>query len=84
MPKLLHTSPSYRHHKPSGQAVVTLNGLDHYLGPWKSKASKAEYDRLIREWLNRFFHKQLAEETVRRVEGVKRVVNQIEIVGRAI
>ncbi len=51
MPKLLHTSPAYRHHKPSGQAVVTLNGLDHYLGPWRSRASKAEYDRLIGEWL---------------------------------
>jgi hypothetical protein len=24
--------PSYREHKPSGQAVVTLNGRDHYLG----------------------------------------------------
>ena len=26
--------PSYRHHKPSGQAVVTLNGRDIYLGAW--------------------------------------------------
>ena len=43
--------PSYRHHKPTGQAVVTLNGKDFYLGPWKSKASIAEYDRLIGEWL---------------------------------
>ena len=24
--------PSYRHHKPSGQAVVTLNGHDRYRG----------------------------------------------------
>lgn len=43
--------PKYRHHKPTGQAVVTLSGKDHYLGPWKSKASRAEYDRLIGEWL---------------------------------
>jgi integrase len=43
--------PKYRHHKPSGQAVVTLSGKDQYLGPWKSKASRAEYDRLIGEWL---------------------------------
>ena len=42
--------PSYRPHK-SGQARVTLNGRDHYLGPWNSKASKVEYDRLIGEWL---------------------------------
>ena len=44
--------PTYRHHRPSGRAVVTLNGRDHYLGPWKSTASRVEYDRLIQEWLD--------------------------------
>ena len=43
--------PKYRHHRPSGQAVVTLNGHDNYLGNWNTKASRAEYDRLIGEWL---------------------------------
>ena len=43
--------PTYRHHKPTGQAVVTLNGEDIYLGKWNSKTSRAEYDRLIGEWL---------------------------------
>lgn len=43
--------PSYRRHKPSGQAVVTLNGKDIYLGKWNTKASRREYDRLIGEWL---------------------------------
>jgi integrase len=51
MPKLLHSAPKYRHHKASGQAVVTLDGNDCYLGLWKSKASLVEYDRLIGEWL---------------------------------
>jgi len=44
-------APSYRQHRPSGQAVVTLNGHDFYLGPWKTPQSRAEYDRLIAEWL---------------------------------
>lgn len=44
-------TPKYRKHKASGQALVTIAGRDHYLGPWKSKASRAEYDRLIGEWL---------------------------------
>jgi integrase len=35
----------------SGQAVVRLNGKDYYLGSWKSAAAKAEYERLITEWL---------------------------------
>ena len=43
--------PSYRQHKPSGQAVVTISGRDIYLGKWNTKASRAEYDRLIGEWL---------------------------------
>lgn len=43
--------PSYRRHRPTGQAVVTLSGRDIYLGPHGTKASKAEYDRLIGEWL---------------------------------
>jgi integrase len=43
--------PKYRHHKPTNQAVVTLNGKDYYLGRWKSAASHAEYERLVGEWL---------------------------------
>ncbi len=43
--------PRYRLHKATGQAVVTLNGRDHYLGKHKTKASKTAYERLIAEWL---------------------------------
>ena len=45
--------PSYCRHKASGQAVVTLNGVDFYLGRYGSPESKAEYDRLTAEWLAR-------------------------------
>lgn len=44
-------TPSYRHHRPSGQAVVTLDGRDFYLGPHGSAESHAEYNRLLGEWL---------------------------------
>ena len=44
-------TPKYRRHRATGQAVTTISGRDHYLGPWKSKASRIEYDRLIGEWL---------------------------------
>ncbi len=44
-------TPTYRRHRASGQAVVTLHGKDHYLGPWKSKASLVEFDRLVGEWI---------------------------------
>jgi integrase len=44
-------TPSYRLHKPSGQAVVTLDGRDLYLGRYGSVESRGEYDRLVAEWL---------------------------------
>ena len=43
--------PSYRHHKSSGQAIVTLSGHDHYLGQYESPVSRSAYERLIAEWL---------------------------------
>jgi hypothetical protein len=51
MPRLTNSVPKYRKHKRSGQAIVTLSGCDHYLGPHGTKASKLEYDRVITEWL---------------------------------
>ena len=51
MPKLSNSLPRYRKHKASGQALVTIAGRDHYLGPHNSKASRLQYDRLISEWL---------------------------------
>ena len=51
MPRLTVTPPKYRKHKRSGQAVVTLNGRDYYLGPHGSRISRAEYDRVVSEWL---------------------------------
>lgn len=50
MPRLTKSLPKYRKHKASGQAVVTLAGTDHYLGPHNSKTSRLEYDRLVGQW----------------------------------
>lgn len=45
-------TPSYRLHRPSGQAVVSFPGQkDRYLGRYGTPESQAEYDRLIAEWL---------------------------------
>jgi hypothetical protein len=44
-------TPAYCLHKATGQAVVRINGHDHYLGKYDSPESHAEYDRLIAEWL---------------------------------
>jgi integrase len=43
--------PAYRLHKPTGQAVVRLDGRDFYLGKHGTEASQDRYRRLIAEWL---------------------------------
>src|SRR5262245_57563399 len=47
--------PSYRQHKQSGQAIITLpdgvgNRRDVLLGKFGSPQSRAEYARVIAEW----------------------------------
>jgi integrase len=44
--------PSYRQHR-TGQARVTLDGKDYYLGKYGTPESREEYKCLINEWLNR-------------------------------
>jgi hypothetical protein len=51
MPRLTQAVPRDRKHRATGQAVCTINSKDHFLGLHGSKASRAEYDRLIAEWL---------------------------------
>jgi len=43
--------PSYRIHKPSGQAVVRLDGKDIYLGLHGTPKSLGAYDAAIAKWL---------------------------------
>ena len=42
-------TPSYRLHKPTGLAVVTLDGRDLHLGEFGSPESRAEFDRWLME-----------------------------------
>lgn len=51
MPYSPNHIPAYRKHRASGQAIVTLNGRDHYVGLYGTRASKIVYDRLISEWM---------------------------------
>jgi len=51
MPRLTQALPHYRLHRASGQAVVTLGGRDHYLGPYGSPRSHQMRDQLIAKWL---------------------------------
>jgi|RhiMetdeSRZDD1v2_1073273.scaffolds.fasta_scaffold1218420_2 hypothetical protein len=47
MPRLTAATPKYRLHRASGQAVVTIAGKDHYLGPWKANQVEYRYGNVI-------------------------------------
>ena len=72
MPRLTRSVPSYRKHRSSGQAIVTLGGRDFYLGPYGTKVSRNEYDRLVGEWLQQ--GRQLADD---KSDLVSLCVNQL-------
>ena len=50
MQKLKNRLPSYRLHKASDQAVVTLNARDIYLGRYNSAEIRERYQRELKEW----------------------------------
>lgn len=56
--------PAYGLHRPSGQARVRIDGVDHYLGPHGSEESKREYERLVRKLITA----RAAQEVRARVE----------------
>lgn len=43
--------PSYRLHKASGLGISTIEGKDHYFGPFADPASRRKYDQLHAAWL---------------------------------
>ncbi len=52
MPKRTKSLPKYRLHRASGRALVHVDGQDIYLGKHGTKASRAEYDRVVAEYLS--------------------------------
>lgn len=51
MPRLKNTPPTYRLHKPSGRAIVTFNGRDHYLVKKNRRCQVAsDLERLQTVW----------------------------------
>jgi hypothetical protein len=51
LPRAANHIAKYRKHRASGQAVVSINGRELYLGPHGAKAGKLAYGRAIAEWL---------------------------------
>ncbi len=50
-PKHRTRTPSYRLHRPTGQAVFQIDVQDCYLGKYGTDSSREKYDRIISERL---------------------------------
>lgn len=59
--------PKYSHHKPTGQALVRINGKSHYLGEFNSPLSHKRYETLIAKWLAGTFDADMESLTVSRL-----------------
>jgi integrase len=66
----LRRPPAYRLHRRTGQAVVTIDGRDLYLGKHGSSASREAYQRTIGEWKQGRRHLPDAKYTATVIEVV--------------
>ena len=73
MPKLSENQvPAYCRHRASGQAVVTMDGQDIYLGRYGTAASRQKYNRLIAEWLAGGRHLPTSQTEITIIEVIER------------
>lgn len=71
-------TPSYCHHRASGQAVVRVSGRDVYLGKYGSAESHERYEQFVAQW--RAEQKSLgkqAEGTPPPIAGPKLTINEV-------
>ena len=71
--------PKFRRHKASGQAFVELNGRRLYLGRHDRPETRAEYDRVIAEWLAAGRQLPVPPEDLTVVEFLARFLDAAEI-----
>jgi len=64
-------------HRASGQAVVRLDGVDHYLGPHGSPSSHGAYERAIAEWRVQHAEQALKEQATTAVKRYDLTVAQL-------
>lgn len=57
-------TPSYRLHKPTGQAFVEIEGKRHYLGKHELPETKQAYHRMVSEWIANGYRLPVAPEEV--------------------
>ena len=61
-------TPSYRLHKPTGQAFVEINGRRHYLGKYELPETQRAYHTLIAEWMTNGYRLPVPPDEITMVE----------------
>ena len=69
--------PSYRFHKPTGKAVVTIGARDHYLGPYGSEESRRQYGALIAQHAGGVAVDPLKSEVPGKPSGNSLTINEL-------
>lgn len=65
-------TPSFRHHKPTGQGFVEIAGKRYYLGRYGLPATQEKYHRLIGEWVAHGYKLPVPPEEMTMVELIQR------------
>ena len=74
--------PSYRFHKSTNRAVVTLDGRDIFLGRYNSPESWQKFDRMINEWLGAGRQLPVVDEELTVLELLARFWKHAEVTYR--
>jgi integrase len=69
--------PSYRLHRPSGRAVVTIRGRDYYLGIFNSEESHKQYKQLIADLLDGRIPEQRHKTKLTIAEAIERYTSHL-------
>jgi integrase len=71
-------TPSYRHHKPSGNAFIEIDGRRHYLGKYDSPESRQNYARMLGEWASNGYRLPVPTDQITLLEVADRYLEHAD------
>lgn len=78
-PNRIPRTPSYRLHKPTGQAYVEFDGKRHYLGKHDLPATKQAYHAKVAEWIANGYRLPVAPEEISIAELCDRYLQHCKV-----
>ncbi len=72
-------TPTFRHHKPSNQGFVEIDGKRHYLGRYDLQSTKQAYHAFISEWMANGHRLPVAPEEITLLELADQYLEHCEV-----